>query len=821
MANTTYYIDFKGGNDANDGLSFANRKQSFDGLISELDNSSYQNTHGDEYRVMGMPAVNTGVNATWTKGGWAMQDANGTVLTTKTPTGATAAAPIEMTVNNHGFSTGDLVWVYNVSGIFSANGTWIITVTGTNTFTLNNSDGTGYHDTGTFSSSEGPRVILANHKGIKVNTQCKRIAFCSGSTQTSDNAHNDARGIHPVESSSINCNTRGWASNVRMIRTQIASGFTTGKAWYYRLPKELDLSAYQGISFTLHNIADSDAQKANKEIRLCSDETGDTAVNTMRIRATPAACNGTQVYDTGGNLGSSIKSIALYVDADHGAEDIRICNIIAFKTGVNDVITHEDVFGKNTTSEPAFWKPWYIQEDHILFSFNNMDTGHDVNDSLTGSTVTSYSGTSETVALHKVTPFTLYGAEDATNGTWTGYYHKFLVRLYLDSRSRQNQEVTKITGGWNTTDMSTQDSITWINVLSRSHRFADTSAGSGSYTANIMFERFGQGCGDGLLVLEGHKSAVVNKIYQAGFSDNGIITLTSNSRFRRGVVIDGLYQTNGRYAGIQGVYNTQQGGYYRDQPTMIVKDMHLYATGHQYAALQPAYIQDLKVLGKQYIFVDGQFNFPSNVTIKNLVADGIWSTLTDADVRAHNTTLGLLVNETHPHTVNQYGSTNHSSLSLGNINNNANDHRIYLSNGFIKTETSVRHGTSGVAWKIQPRIEHTGSNAYSANNNVDWNPLYFAVARVFVETNKVVTFKAYVRIDNTGITARVAARLDRNIITINSDVVATCTAAANIWQELTLSITPVNSGELVIDFEAYGGNSHTAYIDDISISQAV
>ena len=92
---------------------------------------------------------------------------------------------------------------------------------------------------------------------------------------------------------------------------------------------------------------------------------------------------------------------------------------------------------------------------------------------------------------------------------------------------------------------------------------------------------------------------------------------------------------------------------------------------------------------------------------------------------------------------------------------------------------------------------------------------------IFVEANKVVTFKAYVRRDSTDITARIAARLDKNVIPINSDVVATCTAAADTWQELTLSITPVNSSELLIDFEAFGGNSHTAYIDDISVTQAV
>jgi len=822
MTNQTYYIDFNGGNDANDGLSFANRKKSFNNLISENDNSSNQSAHGDEYRVMGMPAVDTGVNATWTKGGYQMRDANNNSIPQKTIQGATAAAPIEITINNHGYSTGDIIWIYNVSGIFSANGSWIITVTGTNTFTLNNSDGTGHYDTGSFSSSEAPRAYQINHKGIKVNTQCKRIAFCSGSTQTNDNDHNYANSLYPVSSTDITTNNRGWAHNIRNIRTQIGNNFTTGKAWYYKLPEELDLSAYQGISFTIHNTNDTDGGRANKELRLCSDETGDTAVNTIQIRAFISRGNMTMVTDTGGNLGSSIKSIALYINTDRGAEDIRITNIIAYKTGVNDVVTHDDVFGKNTTAEPVYWKPWYIQEDHILFSFNNMDLNHDVNDVTNGSTATSYAGTSETVSLYKITPFNLYGSNNITNDVQTSWYYRYLVRLRIDSRKRPNQELTKITGGWNTTDMSTQDSVTWMNLFTDNHRWMDLNAVSNNpYTANVLVERFGQGCGQGLLLMEGHKNLTAKNIYQAGFSDNAPIQFSSMTRTRRSIVVDGLYQSNGRYSGVQSNYVTQQSGGDRNTTPVIQKNVHLYATGHQYSTPQTTYIQDLKVLGKQYIFVDAQLNMNSNVTIKNLIADGIYSTLVDADVRVHNPTIGNIQYEIHPHTVNNYGSTNHSLLSLGNYNGTANDHRIYVPNGMIKTETTVRHGTGGVAWKIQPRLEHTGNNAYSAVQNVDHNPLAFTVAKIFVEANKVVTFKAYVRRDSTDITARIAARLDKNIIPINSDVVATCTANADTWQELTLSITPVNSSELLIDFEAFGGNSHTAYIDDISVTQAV
>lgn len=63
-------------------------------------------------------------------------------------TGATNTQPIEITAAGHGFLTGQAVTIASVGGNTGANGTWIITVTGVNTFTLNNSIGTGTYTSG-------------------------------------------------------------------------------------------------------------------------------------------------------------------------------------------------------------------------------------------------------------------------------------------------------------------------------------------------------------------------------------------------------------------------------------------------------------------------------------------------------------------------------------------------------------------------------------------------------------------------------------------------------------------------------------------------
>ena len=144
----TYYIDYNGGNDANDGLSFANRRKTLPDKISRIDTSTSTaigEVVGNEYRIMGMPATNMGINATCVVGQPNRRDENSTTNNNDFHiTNATAASPIEITVSaDHNYSTGDLVAIRNVYGVLQANGTWIITVTGARTFTLNNSSGYG------------------------------------------------------------------------------------------------------------------------------------------------------------------------------------------------------------------------------------------------------------------------------------------------------------------------------------------------------------------------------------------------------------------------------------------------------------------------------------------------------------------------------------------------------------------------------------------------------------------------------------------------------------------------------------------------------
>lgn len=62
--------------------------------------------------------------------------------------GATNATPIAITDVGHGRATGDLVFIQGVLGNTAANGWWVITKTGADTFTLNSSVGNGAYTGG-------------------------------------------------------------------------------------------------------------------------------------------------------------------------------------------------------------------------------------------------------------------------------------------------------------------------------------------------------------------------------------------------------------------------------------------------------------------------------------------------------------------------------------------------------------------------------------------------------------------------------------------------------------------------------------------------
>lgn len=103
-----------------------------------------------------------------------------TAITRLTITGATAATPISITSAAHGLATGTKVNIEGIIGVPEANGTFIITNTGANTFTLNGTTGTGAYVSGGF---VWPSVMRAGSYNIRV---CRSNSMTLGFSQPTD-----------------------------------------------------------------------------------------------------------------------------------------------------------------------------------------------------------------------------------------------------------------------------------------------------------------------------------------------------------------------------------------------------------------------------------------------------------------------------------------------------------------------------------------------------------------------------------------------------------------------------------------------------------
>jgi hypothetical protein len=482
----TFYLDFEGGNDANNGTTFANRWKT---LTSGA--TAARIAPGDEIRIMGSPApTSLGQTAVWTS--QALQ-------ATKTLTAATNATPIAITVTGHGYSTGDTVVVTGVVGNTAANGTWEITVTDANTFTLDGSAGNG-------NRTAGGTVRLRNNTRVMLTTAVTQNIASTGPGRAAWTSA-DANVTTSLDTSIFKEHSVSDAISVGV-------NFTTGKAAYYTLPATLDLSAYQQVSFWVY-ITFNAFTTANKcELRLCSDTTGNTVVDTIAFPIVPSVGRMQCItVDKGSALGSSISSIALNVNSDlatAGTVVVYLANIIACKaSSAADSLTLTSLIGKNVTGE-TFWGIQSINGRRVMLDA-------DTNAGPASTTVRGYYGTSETVTTWKRETIKLGPAASSTTALQT-----------IQDSGTDGSPIT-FSGGWDRTNMSTQNLETWLDGLNGLGRAVDygTSRNWATLT-NMAFTRFN----NGIIFTSGHNCTadiVASNNNTTSATENTIATFTTQT----------------------------------------------------------------------------------------------------------------------------------------------------------------------------------------------------------------------------------------------------------------------------------------------------
>ena len=824
-----YYIDHKNGDDSNDGLSFANRWKTFPSTISKENTNGNNDFVEHEYRVMGTPAVSMGVNGTFTEGGPNRRDENFFRHDARHVNNATAASPIEITVSaDHGYSTGDVVSLQNIYGVLQANGTHVITVTGARTFTLNNTSGTGTYVGG----GSADYAYYATPKALKFNTGIKKVwDFHSYNNNTDAQGSNAARkrsdgsNVLGVASSGVTLSIRGgfnFGTTLPVHRIQFGSGAGTGKMWYYKLDSTLDLSSYQQLSMIyLSRSSDTLNNTSHMRVCLCTDETGDTVAHSIEIPGFADRGAHPVVKDFGTNLNSAIKSVALYCDTNVGTEDIRMSNLVACPASSNaSSFTHQHLLGKNDPNEKAWWRPAQIEEDHIIYGQplgNDMDYTSGVMNDVANSW---YGLSTNTSALYKIQPYYIYqNNTDLTANDIKKY------QLYIRGKSTATapddtwqDSITKITGGWNTTDMSTQDSISWTGYGLRNDQVFEIR--DDNNTA-IELSHFGylNISNTQLARISGHFSTIGELYF--GHQTSGYIS----NQMQTKLVCDKLYYTQ---AAMTYFSNGAQYKGHNYQSCLHIKDMRVYgigqnAIGHNDQPGVGVMIDNLEVYGCRFLlqsqYRNGQ-RIPTH--IKNLKAKNIESLLGGNPhfVCIHNSEISKIEQEMYEHASSQRNLGGGNFTAFRNYNGVANDHRMYWQWGNVKSETSVRHGTTGIAWAFRPTKSFGGASSKgSLSANTEKRPLFIEVAKFFAVANKQVTCKAYFRRDNTDLNMRLMALHGRSYPALSQDYSASVTAAVDTWQEVTLTFTPVNDGEVSITAEAWKGNSYTGYVDSVTVTQ--
>lgn len=579
----------------------------------------------------------------------------------------------------------------------------------------------------------------------------------------------------------LDANTKEGSACVKLAP---ATAFTTGKLAYFTLPSTLDLSAFQQVSLWFSGLAGT----GNFSLKLCSDSAGDTPVNTLVF---PAVINHHQtvVLDNGAALGSGINSIALYAVTDPGTTVVYLDNIVACKApGASDCITHAHVISKNTVGEPEMYAILSIQDDSVEIGGAYLTTVLS-----TGYTNRPYVGITETVATYVMTGFQM------SNVGW----NTSVKRTYVGGNGTADAFIT-FSGGWNRTDMSTQTGATYFNGM---HQIDYALAYS---TKNYM-----------ALEKIGFMYCAYYGVWWSGVGFDG--------RFEQivGCYYCGFYSIESNAIGPYYVEFTHMHGsnapevwgdnYYGDGQPGIIKGTRM----HGFALNRATTATALSLRSRNVMYLDkldnmGGFGFTDAGTGQYGDSRLIGCAFSDC----YRAEVGQITN-LYPTYLNdctfQAPSFTYADNGLARVFSSRHggvedDHRIYAHYFSAMTDATVRHTASGVAWKISPTEETTYVTQFG--------PATLPLAKIAVNASTLVTVKCWLRRDNTGISAGIRLISSDIAGSYSADPQTLMTAAADTWEEVTLTFTPTGKGVVEIVGIAWGGTTYNAWFDDMTITQA-
>jgi len=789
---TVRYIDPVNGNNSNNGTSFAYRTKTLT-TVGE----------GDEIRIIKSTPTSLG-NGTWTANVGTSSRLQDKEITSVVFNKANDSNPVSAAKTAHGLITGDIIFRENSA----YGGFYAVTKVNDDSFTV---DGTESQVTQTNVSET---IYKVSEFCVKLASSPIKNILCSNGLSSSNNVGTNKDWVASQGTTGVDgtyYKTQRYAS--RHFKTGTAS---VGKVAYCALDSTLDLSGYQQIS--LRYIWDyiASGQKNDSgvfSLRLCSDNQGDTTVNTIPI--TPPAGDDQDdwfwwTYDNGANLGSNINSVALYADAaiENSSTEIILENIIACKaTSSADSLHLGSLISKGNINSSHYYGIDGIVDNIVILKFNSNENAQDYGINTTNSSTVRnhlrHNETTGTVTTYKVDPYTpdptFYNSnEDGANN---------LINI-------DNTGSVTISGGWNTTDMSTQDTnaMTWISQFAFSYM-------SISVNSTTSMSDIGLACGmfkNEMKTLGGSPTTSWSNchiMYMREWVVSAPIKFENCKVLGCGIDASDSEGANGALWVNSQFTNTQ---YYHECGG---KNEPSYFSGCTFngTVARSNYFtfyntQSAESLQNARLY---------NCTLKNTTLHDEWWEVCFSYVNCTFTNVTLFDNTDYDLGIPQ---DRKPSFTFINYDNTTNDHRIYYHNGLVVSDSSVTQSGSGYSWKYTPlsQVDNLQHRKY--------NPIQFKLAEVAVVANAQVTASVYIRRSATSsgtgthdeCALALLARPNLHLgITTDLKQKVTSGGTADAWEQVTLTFTPTVSGvatfhALLLSF----GTSHTVHVDTFSVTQA-
>jgi hypothetical protein len=784
----TYSLDFEGGNDANTGLSFAQRWKTITNGATAA-----RIAPGDEIRIMASPDPTSLGNATWTGGGRPASLAGSPSSTNTTP--------IVVTLNGHGLVAGDYISLTGQAGNTNAIGVWKVGTTTVNTFEILNMDGS--NTTGNAVGPASGGVTKVNNCMVKTASPLvQNIALCGG------------RGEKPAWTASANVTTAQATTNYKeggaATQIAIAAGFTTGKAAYYTLPATLDLSAYQQVTFWVRLNSGTVGAAGQAYVALCTDTTGDTVVHQCDIPALGALNVWVPVtVNLGTNLNAAIQSVALYVVTDIAAQTFILDNIVACKAASSaDSVTLNSLISKSDgTGDEAWYAIQSINSDVIMLANNNLYSSQAIN-------LRGYNGITETVTSYKRETVKT-GASASTSTS---------VSVINDSGTSGN--LITYSGGWNRTDMSTQTGRTWLDGQNGNGRgLLVTSSQSFVTVDRLDFCRYTAGL---TLSLSNYNNCSFPSIYLTAntggiaFTSVSISTATTfgsvwanNNGNDSGIEFggigcsftdiklasnnsgNGLHLFRSRFVNVGSVIAGNNGALSSNSDLTFDNSMNC-AVGT--ATLANGITSSGAIQGT------ASFNCFVNGGSSTGHSSGVFlsSSINPAEIYLNNFTINETLEVST--TLGSYGGF----VYINRLDDTDNNSWVFQPGmGTVNQQTAVVDSPASTAWRMRP------TDADYANAE---SPILLKLGTVVCAASSAVTVTARMQRSNTGLTMRLICP-GGQITGVSNDVFTDMTAAINTWETVSITFTPTKAGAVDIYAHAFGGTTFSGYVCNLTATQ--